>query len=82
MNKKTILFSFISFFIGLLLMEYATRIFFVGMFILFVLIAFQTPSTKPDPTGESNDASIRLLRLTGLNAILYLVGGYFSAIFL
>lgn len=81
MNKKTILFSFISFIIGLLLMEYLVRVFFVGMLIFFIIIAFQTPTTKPDPTGEANEASLTILKITGLNALLYVAGGYFAAIF-
>lgn len=63
-------------------MEYLARVYFVGILIFFIIIAFQTPTTKSDPTGEANDAGIFILKLTGLNAIFYLVGGYIAAIFL
>ena len=51
------------------------------MLIFFILIAFQTPSTKFDPTGEANDASINMLKAIGLNALLFVAGGYIAAIF-
>lgn len=83
MNKKIdpiYLLSLLSLVIGYVLMKYLTRVYFVGIIILFILVAFQTPSTKFDKTGEANDLSIRILRITGLNAILYLIGGYLSAL--
>ena len=81
-NKKVYLLSILSLIIGILLMEYLVRVYFVGVLIFFILIAFRTPTTKYDKTGESTEFSINLLRFIGLNAILYLVGGYVAAIFL
>ncbi|HLR91646.1 MAG TPA: hypothetical protein VK048_01135 [Atopostipes sp.] len=62
-------------------MMYLRRVYFVGLLILFILIVFQTPTTKIDRTGEANDASIAILKFIGLNTILYLVGGYAALIF-
>lgn len=80
-NNKIYLLSIISFIVGFLLMEYLVRVFFVGMLIFFILIAFQTPTTKVDPTGEANEFSKNLLRFIGLNALLYVAGGYVSVLF-
>lgn len=63
-------------------MNYLPQVFFVGMLIFFILIAFQTPSNKFDPTGETNDANISMLRVIGLSALLFVAGGYISVIFL
>lgn len=83
-NKKNFnpiyLLSIVTLIIGYLLMEYLVQVYFVGIVILFIVIAFQVPSTKVDQTGEANDFSIKLLRITGLNTILYLIGGYLSAL--
>jgi hypothetical protein len=83
-NKKKFnpiyLLSIITLIIGYLLMEYLIQVYFVGIIILFILIAFQTPSRKVDKTGEANDFSIKILRIIGLNTILYLIGGYLSAL--
>lgn len=82
-NKKfdpIYLLSILSLLIGYLLMEYLVQVYFVGIIILFVIIAFQTPSNKVDKTGEANDISIGILRITALNTILFLIGGYLSAL--
>lgn len=57
-------------------MNFLRQVYFVGLIILFIIVVFQTPSTKVDRTGEANDASISALKLIGLNAITYLIGGY------
>ena len=68
--------------LGIVLMKFLPFVFFIGMLIFFVLIAFQTPSNKFDPTGEANDANINLLKVIGLNALLFVAGGYIAAIWL
>lgn len=75
-NRPSYLFSLISLVIGILLMMFLPRVYFVGILVFFIIVAFQTPSTKVDKTGEANDASIALLKFIGLNALLYLAGGY------
>ncbi len=70
-----------SLLLGIVLMNFLPQVFFVGMLIFFILIAFQTPSTKFDPTGEANDANINMLRVIGLNALSFVAGGYITAIF-
>lgn len=81
MAKSNIIFAIISLLLGMALMHFLPQVFFVGMLIFFILIAFQTPSTKFDPTGEANDASINMLKVIGLNALLFVAGGYIAAIF-
>lgn len=80
-NRPSYLYSLISLIIGILLMMYLRRVYFVGLLIFFILIVFQTPTTKVDRTGEANDASIAILKFIGLNTILYLVGGYAALLF-
>lgn len=80
-NRPSFLFSLISLVIGFLLMMYLPRVYFVGVVTFFIIVVFQTPSTKVDKTGEANDASIALLKFTGLNALLYLAGGYAALLF-
>ena len=80
-KKSTYLFSLLSFIVGLILMKYLRQVYVVGLLIAFIIIAFQTPTTKPDRTGEANDASIALLKFIGLNALLYLAGGYAALLF-
>lgn len=77
-----LLFYIASLLLGITLMNFLPQVFFVGMLIFFILIAFQTPTSKYDATGEANDASISMLRVTGLCALLFVAGGYISAIFL
>ena len=62
-------------------MSYLRRVYFVGVILLFIIVVFQTPSTKVDYTGEINDANLSLLKVIGLNALMYLAGGYLSLIF-
>ncbi len=84
MKKNRTLFyglSLISLIIGLLLMTFLRRVYFVGVILLFIIVVFQTPSTKVDRTGEVNDANLSLLKVIGLNALLYLAGGYLSLMF-
>ena len=71
-----------SILLGITLMHFLPQVFFVGMLIFFILIAFQTPSNKFDPTGEANDANIQMLKVIGLCSLLFVAGGYISAIFL
>lgn len=80
-KSTTYLFSLLSFVIGILFMIYLRRVYVVGLLISFILIAFQTPTTKFDKTGETNDASIALLKFIGLNVLLYLAGGYTALLF-
>ena len=81
MKKRTkFLFSLFSFLLGLLLMQYLRRVFMVGLFILFMLIVFQTPSQKYDQTGEVNESNIQILKIIGLSSLMYLAGGYISLI--
>lgn len=72
------LFSLISLIIGVLLMQYLRRVYVVGLIILFIIVAFQTPSRKVDQTGEANDMNIQILKFIGLNTLMYLAGGYLS----
>lgn len=84
MKKNRTLFyglSLISLIIGLLFMTFLRRVYFVGVILLFIIVVFQTPSTKVDRTGEVNDANLSLLKVVGLNALLYLAGGYLSLMF-
>lgn len=74
--------SILSLIIGIFLMKFLVQVYFVGIIIFFILIATQTPTSKVDRTGETNDANISTLRIIGLNTILYLAGGYIAAIFL
>ena len=81
MKKRTkFLFSLIPLLIGFLLMHYLRRVFMVGLFILFILIVFQTPSQKYDQTGEVNESNIQVLKMIGLSALMFLAGGYLSLI--
>lgn len=80
-KSRTFLFSLLSLLIGLLLMQYLRRVFMAGLFILFMLIVFQTPSQRFDQTGEVNDSNIQILKMIGLSALMYLAGGYLSLIF-
>src|SRR5699024_12726210 len=80
-KSTTYLFSLLSFIIGILFMIYLRRVYVVGLLISFILIAFQTPTTKFDKTGETNDASIALLKFIGLNVLLYLAVSYAALLF-
>lgn len=81
MKKSNIfLFSLIPLLLGLLLMQFLRRVFMVGLFILFIIVVFQTPSQKYDQTGEINEANIQMLKMIGLGTIMYLVGGYLALI--
>lgn len=80
-KRPNYLLSLISLILGIIFMNHLRRVYFVGLIIFFVLITFQTPTTKVDRTGEANDASIAMLKFIGLNAILYLVGGYAALLF-
>mgnify|MGYP001470671246 CR=1 FL=1 len=62
-------------------MMYLRRVYFVGLLIYFIIVVFQTPTTKVDRTGEANDASIAVLKFIGLNTLLYLTGGYLALLF-
>lgn len=80
-RRSLYLFSILTLIIGILLMQFLQQVYFVGIVIVFILVAFQTPSTKEDKTGEVNEANISMLKTIGLHAIMYLVGGYVSLIF-
>lgn len=80
-SRSLYLMSIITLIIGILLMNYLQMVYFVGLLIIFILVVFQTPSPKVDKTGEVNDANISMLKVIGLHAILYLVGGYIALIF-
>lgn len=80
-KRPSYLLSLISLVIGILLMMYVRRVYFVGLLIFFILVVFQTPTTKVDKTGEANDASIAMLKFVGLNTLLYLAGGYAALLF-
>lgn len=68
--------SLVTFLVSMLLMKYLRQLYFTGLIIIFIIVVFQTPSTKVDRTGEANDASIELLKFVGINTIAYLIGGY------
>lgn len=68
--------SLITLLVSMLLMKYLRQLYFTGLIIIFIIVVFQTPSTKVDRTGEANDASIELLKFVGINTIAYLIGGY------
>lgn len=57
-------------------MNYLRQVYFVGLIISFILIAFQTPSPHIDKTGEANDFNIALIKVIGASSIAYLIGGY------
>lgn len=57
-------------------MNYLRRVYFVGLIISFILIAYQTPSPHVDKTGEANDFNIALIKVIGASSIAYLIGGY------
>lgn len=80
-QRSFYLLSVITLIIGLLLMHFLQRVYFVGLVILFIVVAFQTPSPKQDKTGEVNEANISMLKTIGLHTIMYLVGGYAALIF-
>lgn len=80
-KRPSYLLSLISLIIGISLMMYLRRVYFVGLIVFFILVVFQTPTTKVDKTGEANDASIAMLKFVGLNTLLYLAGGYAALLF-
>lgn len=80
-NKIPYLLSMITLIIGAVLMTYLRRVYFIGIIIAFIIVVFQTPSTKVDRTGEINDANISMLRVVGLHALMFVAGGYISLIF-
>lgn len=67
--------------IGTLLMIYLRQVYFVGLIVSFILIAFQTPSPYVDKTGEANDFNLALLKVIGASTIAYLIGGYVALLF-
>lgn len=72
--------SLVTLILATLLMQYLRKVYVVGLIIFFILVAFQTPSHKVDKTGEINDANIAMLKVIGLNMLMYLAGGYLSLI--
>lgn len=79
MNKNKsnwYIFALSSFVIGIALMKYLRQVYFVGIIVLFIVVAFQTPSTHVDKTGEANDFNILLIKIVGASTIGYLIGGY------
>lgn len=61
-------------------MIYLRQVYFVGLIISFILIAYQTPSSYVDKTGEANDFNIALLKVIGASTLAYLIGGYAALI--
>lgn len=79
MNKKKSswpIFGLVSLVVGILLMQYLRQVYFAGLIISFILIAFQTPSPHVDKTGEANDFNIAMIRVIGASTLGYLIGGY------
>lgn len=79
MNKKKSswpIFGLVSLVIGLLLMQYLRRVYFAGLIIAFIVVAFQTPSPHVDKTGEANEFNLALIRVVGASTLGYLIGGY------
>lgn len=73
--------SLLTLVLAIVLMRYLRVVYGVGILIFIILVAFQTPSQKVDKTGEINDANLAMIRVIGLNALLYLAGGYLSLLF-
>lgn len=57
-------------------MHYLRQVYFVGLIVAFIVVAFQTPSPHVDKTGEVNDFNIAMLRVVGASTLGYLIGGY------
>lgn len=79
LNKKKsnwYVFALFSLIIGILLMKYLRQVYFVGIIVLFIVVAFQTPTTHVDKTGEANDFNNALIKIVGASTIGYLIGGY------
>lgn len=75
------IFGLIFLIIGILLMKYLRQVYFVGLIVSFIIIAFQTPSPHVDKTGEANDFNRAVLRVVGASTIAYLIGGYAALLF-
>ncbi len=75
------IFAVVFLIIGILLMNFLRRVYFVGIIISFILIAYQTPSSYVDKTGEANDFNLALLKVIGASTIAYLIGGYAALLF-
>lgn len=75
------LFAFVFLVIGILLMNFLRQVYFVGLIVSFIVIAYQTPSPHVDKTGEANDFNIALLKVIGASTIAYLIGGYTALLF-
>lgn len=57
-------------------MQYLRQVYFVGLIVAFIVVAFQTPSPHVDKTGEANDFNIAMIRVVGASTLGYLIGGY------
>lgn len=57
-------------------MHYLRQVYFVGLIVSFIVVAFQTPTTHVDRTGEANDFNIALIKIVGASTLAYLIGGY------
>lgn len=77
-NLNWPIFAIVFLVIGTFLMQYLPRVYFVGIIIAFILIAFQTPSPYVDKTGEANDFNIALLKVIGASTLAYLAGAYLA----
>lgn len=75
------LFALVFLVIGILLMNFLRQVYFVGLIVSFIVIAYQTPSPHVDKTGEANDFNIALLKVIGASTIAYLIGGYTALLF-
>lgn len=80
-NLNWPLFGLLFLIIGILLMTYLRQVYFVGLIVAFILIAYQTPSPYVDKTGEANDFNLALLKVIGASTIAYLIGGYAALLF-
>ena len=78
LNKKSSwpIFGLVSLIIGILLMQYLRQVYFTGLIVAFIVVAFQTPSPHVDKTGEANDFNIAMIRVVGASTVGYLIGGY------
>jgi len=72
----------LAFPLGILLMTYFARLYFIGIVGLFLLILFQTPNPTKVTDEEKNKRSMISLRQVTFIVITYLLGGFVSMVFL
>lgn len=75
-KSKWYLFAVVAFIIGVLLMQFLRQVYFVGIIVSFIVVAFQTPSPHTDKTGEANEFNLAMIKVVGASTLAYLIGGY------